>query len=332
LSLGYLARRLLSFVVTIWATASAIFFLVHLAPGNPVQYIVTRLEQTSGGVANGAALIAHYKKVFGLDHSLGSQYWSYLVQLAHGNLGYSIEDFPEHVTSLIFHALPWTVGLLGVSIVLAWAIGTLLGGLLAWPSTPRAARPALSGLMALQAVPQYLLALLLLFVFAYKTRLLPESGAESITGQYTGLAKVGDILDHALLPGLSIALVLIGFWMMSMRSMMVSVLGSDYLLLGEAKGLRPSTVFFRYGMRTAMLPQVTSLAIWLGWVMSGSFVVEIIFGYPGLGLLFNNAISGRDYPLIEGISLMMVIMVSVALLALDLVLPLLDPRIGYEPR
>jgi peptide/nickel transport system permease protein len=332
LSLGYLARRLLSVAVTIWVTATAIFFLVHLAPGNPVQYIVTRLEQTSGGITNGAALIARYKRAFGLNHPLADQYWLYLVQLAHGNLGYSIEDFPERVTSLIFSALPWTAGLLGVSIVLAWAVGSLLGALLAWPSTSRPARSALSGLMAVQAVPQYLLALLLLFVFAYKTHLLPESGAESISGTYTGLAKIGDILDHALLPGLSIALVLVGFWMMNMRSMMVPVLGSDYLLLGEAKGLRPSTVFFRYGMRTAMLPQVTSLAIWLGWVLSGSFVVEIIFGYPGLGLLFNSAISGRDYPLIEGIALMMVVMVSVALLVLDLLLPLLDPRIGYEPR
>lgn len=327
-----MGRRLVSFIVVIWVTASLIFFLVHLAPGNPVQYIITRLQQTSGGVANGRALIAQYKKVFGLNQSLAGQYWSYLVQLAHGNLGYSIEDFPEHVTTLIANALPWTVGLLGVSIVLAWFMGTLLGGLLAWRSSSRSVRSLLSALMALQAVPQYLLALLLLFVFAYKTHILPESGAESINAQYGGLAKLGDILDHALLPGLSIALVLVGFWMMSMRSLMVPVLGSDYMLLGEAKGLRPSTVFFRYGIRTAMLPQVTSLAIWLGWVLSGSFVVEIIFGYPGLGLLYANAISGRDYPLVEGISLMMVVMLSVALLALDLTLPLLDPRVGYEPR
>jgi peptide/nickel transport system permease protein len=332
LTLGYLVRRLASFVLIIWLTATVIFFLVHLAPGNPVQYIVLQLERTSGGVANSGQLIAQYKKAFGLDRPLIVQYWYYLVQLAHFNLGYSIADFPEPVTSLIANALPWTLGLLSVSILLAWAVGTLLGGLMAWPSSPRPLRSFLSGVMALQAVPQYLLALILLFLFAYKTHVLPTSGAESLIGTYTGFSKVLDILDHALLPGLSIALVLVGFWMMGMRSMMVSVLGSDYLLLAEAKGLRRTTIFVRYGLRTAILPQVTSLAIWLGWILSGSFVVEIVFGYPGLGLLLNSAISGRDYPVIEGISLMMVLMVSTTLLLLDVILPLLDPRIGYDRR
>jgi peptide/nickel transport system permease protein len=332
LTIGYLIRRLASFVLVIWVTATAIFFLVHLAPGNPAQYVVLQLERTSGGVVNAGQLIAQYKQEFGISKPLPAQYWSYLVQLAHLNLGYSVEDFPEPVTTLIGNVLPWSAGLLTISILLAWTIGTLLGGLLAWPGVPRPLRAGLAGLMSLQAVPQYLLALILLFVFSYKTHLLPQSGARSILGAQGGLAAVPDILDHALLPGLSIALVLIGFWMMSMRSMMVPVLGSDHVLLAEAKGLRPHTVFLRYGLRTAMLPQVTSLAIWLGWVLSGSFVVEIVFGYPGLGQLLNTAIAGHDYPVIEGISLMMVVMVSTALLALDLLLPLIDPRIGYERR
>ena len=327
---GYLVRRLASYLLVIWVTSTAIFFLVHLAPGNPVQYIVLQLERTSGGVANAGQLIAQYKKAFGLDQPLPVQYWSYLVQLAHFNLGYSIGAFPEPVTALIGNALPWTLGLLTVSILLAWVIGTLLGGLLAWPSSPRALRSVLSGLMSLQAVPQYLLALILLFVFSYKTHLLPASGARSVIGSQTGIGMVFDILDHALLPGLSIALVLIGFWMMGMRSVMVSVVGSDYVLLGEAKGLARRTIFLRYGLRTAILPQVTSLAIWLGWILAGSFVVEIVFGYPGLGQVLNTAIAGHDYPVIEGISLIMVLMVSTALLLLDLILPVLDPRIGYE--
>ena len=332
MNLGYLVRRLISFFFVIWLTATIIFFLVHNAPGNPVQYIVLQLERTSGGVANARQMIASYKHQFGLDRSLPYQYWQYLVQLAHFNLGYSIADFPASVSSLIANALPWTVGLLSVSIVVAWCLGTMLGGLLAWPSTSRPVRSGLSSLMVLQAVPQYLLALILLFLFSYKAHVLPSSGAESVTVTYAGLDKVADILEHALLPGLSIALVLVGTWMMSMRSMMVAVVGSDYMLLAEAEGLKPSAIFLRYGLRTAILPQVTSLAIWLGWVLAGSFVVEIVFGYPGLGMLLNSAISGRDYPVIEGISLIMVLMVSVSLLALDLLLPVLDPRIAYERR
>src|SRR5579875_697098 len=128
MSPAYLARRLTSFIFVIWLTASIIFFLVHLAPGNPVEYIVLQLERTSGGVANSNRIIAHYKQEFGLNKPLLDQYWRYLVQLSHFNLGYSIADFPAHVTSLISNALPWTVGLLAVSIVLAWVIGTLLGG------------------------------------------------------------------------------------------------------------------------------------------------------------------------------------------------------------
>ena len=242
------------------------------------------------------------------------QYWSYLVQLAHFNLGYSIGAFPEPVTALIGNALPWTLELLTVSILLAWVIGTLLGGLLAWPSSPRALRPVLSFLMSLQAVPQYLLALILLFVFSYKTHLLPASGARSVIGSQTGIGAVLDILDHALLPGLSIALVLIGFWMMGMRSVMVSVLGSDYVLLGEAKGLPRRTVFLRYGLRTAILPQVTSLGSgWAGswrarsWSRSSSAT-------PASARSSTTPSPGHDYPPIEGISLIMVLMVSSTIL------------------
>jgi peptide/nickel transport system permease protein len=177
-----------------------------------------------------------------------------------------------------------------------------------------------------------LLALILLYFFAYKTHLLPTGGARDVIGQPTGLASVGDVLKHALLPGASIVLAFLGFWMMGMRSMMVSVLGSDYLLLAEAKGLAPRTVFLRYGLRTAILPQVTNLAIFLGYVVSGAIVIEIMFAYPGLGKLLYAAINGRDYPVIEGISLMIVVMVAGSMLLLDLLLPLLDPRIRYGRR
>jgi peptide/nickel transport system permease protein len=179
-------------------------------------------------------------------------------------------------------------------------------------------------------VPYYLLALGLLYVFAYKTQLLPASGVRDVLNQSSGLAAVPDILKHSLLPGLSIVLAMIGFWMLGMRSTMISVLGSDYLLLAEAKGLAGRRVFLRYAMRTAIVPQVTVLAIWLGWVLAGAILVETIFAYPGLGNLLVSAINSRDYSVIEGVGLVMVIAVAAAVLLLDLLYPLIDPRIRYE--
>jgi peptide/nickel transport system permease protein len=277
-------------------------------------------------------LIAQYRRQFGLDKPLLEQYWAYLVQLAHLNLGYSITAFPTHVTTRIGDALPWTLGLLLTTTLISFVIGSLLGGLMAWRTSPRLARLFLPVLMALSAVPYYLIALGLLYVFAYRTQLLPSTGARDVLASHSGLADALDILKHSLLPGASIVLALVGFWMLGMRSMMVAVLGSDYLLLAEAKGLSERRIFLRYGMRTAILPQVTALAIWLGYVLAGSILVEVLFAYPGLGNLLYEAINGRDYPLIEGIGLVMVVTVALAILILDLLYPLIDPRIRYERR
>jgi peptide/nickel transport system permease protein len=184
--------------------------------------------------------------------------------------------------------------------------------------------------MVLSAVPYYLIALGLLYVFAYRTQLLPASGSRDVLNQATGLAAAPDILRHSVLPALSIILAMVGFWMLGTRSTMISVLGSDHLLLAEAKGLSEPRIFLRYAMRTAIVPQVTVLAVWIGGVLSGAILVETIFAYPGLGELLVTAINGRDYPVIEGVSLVIVISVAGALLLLDLLYPLIDPRIRYE--
>jgi peptide/nickel transport system permease protein len=330
MSLAYVIRRLAFFVFIVWLTATAIFAIVHLAPGDPVSYQVARMASQGEGVSGGQKLIQEYRHQFGLDKPLLDQYWAYLTQLAHFNLGYSITSFPTKTTTLIGQALPWTLGLLFTTVVISFVLGSLLGGLLAWPTTPRFVRSLLPGLMVLSAVPYYLLALGLLYVFAYKTQLLPASGVRDVLNQSSGLAAVPDILKHSLLPGLSIVLAMVGFWMLGMRSTMISVLGSDYLLLAEAKGLAGRRVFLRYAMRTAIVPQVTVLAIWLGWVLAGAILVETIFAYPGLGNLLVSAINSRDYSVIEGVGLVMVIAVAAAVLLLDLLYPLIDPRIRYE--
>jgi peptide/nickel transport system permease protein len=327
---GYVARRLAFFVFIVWVTATAIFAIVHLAPGDPVTYQVGRMAAQGQGVANGPQLIAQYRREFGLDKPLLDQYWSYMWQLAHLNLGYSITNFPTRTTTLIGTALPWTLGLLFSTVIISFALGSLLGGLMAWNTTPRIVRSLLPALMVLSAVPYYLLALGLLYVFAYRTQLLPASGGRGVLNQSSGFGAVVDIFDHSLLPALSIILAMVGFWMLGMRSLMISVLGSDYLLLAEAKGLSERRIFLRYAMRTAMVPQVTVLAIWIGYVVSGAILVEAIFAYPGLGLLLVHAIDSRDYPVIQGIGLVIVFSVAGSILLLDLLYPFIDPRIRYE--
>jgi peptide/nickel transport system permease protein len=329
-SLSYIVRRVAFFLLIVWIAATTIFVIVHLAPGDPISYQVGRMAAQGGGIEDGPALIAQYKKQFGLDQSLLHQYGSYMTQLVHLNLGYSIADFPTKTTALIGQALPWTLGLLLTTIVISFVIGSLLGGLMAWRTTPRVVRSVLPGLMALSAIPYYLVALGLLYVFAYKTQLLPPNGSRGVLDHSTGLAAIPDILRHSILPALSIILAVTGFWMLGTRSTMISVLGSDYLLLAEAKGLKDTRVFLRYALRTAIVPQVTVLAVWIGGVLSGAILVETVFAYPGLGELLVTAINGRDYPVIEGVGLVIVISVAGALLLLDLLFPLIDPRVRYE--
>jgi peptide/nickel transport system permease protein len=328
----YVVRRIVFFLFIVWVAATGLFVIVHAAPGNPVSYEIGRMAASGQGVAGGAKLIAQYKREFGLDKPILDQYWSYISQVAHFNLGYSITAFPTKTTTLIGQALPWTLGLVLTAVVISFVLGSLLGGLLAWRRSSRILQSVLSALMVFSAVPYYLLALGLLYLFAYRTHWLPASGGESDLNPGTGLSRVGDILQHSLLPGLSLVLAMVGYWMLWMRSMMVSIMGSDALLLAEAKGLTERRVFLRYAMRAAVVPQVTVLAVWIGGVLAGALLVEVMFAYPGLGELLYNSINNRDYPVVEGIGLVIVTSVAFALLIIDLLYPLIDPRIRYERR
>lgn len=329
----YALRRLAYSIAVIWLASTAIFVLIHAAPSDPISYIVGRLQQQGGGFANGPALIEAYRARFGLDGSQTEQYIAYLGSLAQLDLGYSIPNFPTTVTELILRALPWTLGLLITTTLIAFGLGSILGAVMAWRKSTRAAQLLLPLLMLLSAIPYYLLALGLLYLFAYTLHWLPTGGISGLLN--TGGSPLDDILDaarHSILPGLSVVLAAIGFWMLSMRSAMVPVLGSDYLLLAEAKGLSERRIFFRYALRNALLPQVTGLAIALGNVLAGQVLVEVIFSYPGLGLLLVNSVAARDYPVVQGITLILVVTVTVGVLIVDLLYPRIDPRISYEAR
>ncbi len=328
---GYLAQRLAILVATIVISMTVVFFVPRLVPGDPMGAIMVRLSSVGAGRGS-EALIKDYMERFGLNKPLWQQYVDYLSQLAKGDLGYSIAGFPAKVIELILPALPWTIGLLLVTTVLSWVIGSLLGAIVGWRehnSLP--VRGAVILALIAYTTPYYILAILLLFVFAFLVPIFPLAGAFQVGAQPEfSLAFALDVLWHAALPALSIILVSLGWWFLSMRSLVTSIKGEDYILWAEAKGLAPRRIWWAYGVRNALLPQATGLALSLGYLVGGALVTEVIFGYPGIGWLIFNSIKGLDYPVIQGSVMLIIISVAVINFLLDLIYPLIDPRIRQE--
>jgi peptide/nickel transport system permease protein len=332
-SAAFVVRRILLFFVVVWAATTFIFFLPKMAPGrNPVMERMGMMAAT-GGVQTGGLqqMVEAYEKKFGLDKPLWQQYLTYLNDLAHGDFGYSLMLYPTKVLDIIVTALPWTIGLLTVATLIAFGLGTLLGGLLAWPRSPRFLQFLLPPLFTFSVVPYYLLGLILVYVFAFRLRLFPMSGASQYgaVGSWS-LGFALDVAYHSILPALSIVLASTGFWALGMRAMMVTVADEDYMLQAEAKGLTARRIFLRYALRNALLPQTTSLALSLGTILSGALLVEIVFGYAGIGSVLFRAVSAFDYFTIYGVVFFIIVGVAFATLVLDLVYPLLDPRIRYH--
>jgi peptide/nickel transport system permease protein len=269
---------------------------------------------------------------YGLDTkaSLLSQYGDYWVKLFHGNFGLSITYFPTSATSVIATALPWTLILVGISTIIAFIIGTLLGVLAAWRrgSWLEAAVPTTT---FLQSVPYYWIGLLAITVFGVTLNWFPSSGGydQGMSISFTG-AFIGSAVDHAILPAVTIVLTSMAGWLVGMRNQMVTTLGEDYVLAAQAKGLSERRVMLTYAARNAILPNIASLALTLGFVVSGSILVEVVFSYPGIGYVLFQAVDNEDYPLMEAIFLIITLAVLVANLLVDMLYVVLDPRTRQE--
>jgi peptide/nickel transport system permease protein len=320
------------FLLIAWLAATLNFFLPRLTGQDPVRVKLLQQAQLGGYVQAGIeAMIQEYDRRFGLDQPLWRQYLVYLRGAARLDFNYSIANYPRTVNEMIAEALPWTIGLLGTTTLVSFALGTVLGALLAWPRAPRWMRWLMPPLWALHAIPFFLLGLILIYLFTFRIPVFPMFGGYS-AGAFPALAPgfVGDVLWHAVLPALSIVLVATGGWALSMRGMMVTTEGEDYVTFAEAKGLRSLTIFLRYCVRNALLPQATALALALGQIVSGAVLVEVIFGYPGIGTVLFQAIRENDHFLIQGIVFTVIVALGLATLMLDAIYPLLDPRISYR--
>jgi peptide/nickel transport system permease protein len=329
MSLRFLIRRLLFLLLVIWAASTITFFIPRISPRNPIRERFGELART-GGFSPGdlEVIINAYSQKFGLDKPLLQQYLDYMSGIARFDLGVSLNKYPKTVWSLIAESLPWTIGLLLTATILSFVIGNLLGAVAAWPRAPGWLRTFATPFVLLQGVPPVLLGVLLLFFVGFRLKLLPLGGVYSVGIQPDGsLASILDMLKHQILPGLALLFGTVGGWVLSMRGMGVTIQGEDYVNFAEHKGLGGFTIFRDYYLRNALLPQVTGLALALGTVITSAIVVEGLFGLPGVGSVLNDAIRSNDFLVIYGIVLFITIAVATLMVLVELLYPLLDPRI-----
>jgi peptide/nickel transport system permease protein len=320
----YVARKVGFYAVAAWMALTINFFLPRLIPGNPVEIVLAKMSQ-AGPTPPGErkALTA----LLGLGHgNIVSQYFHYLATLARGDLGISITNFPEPVVNILASTLPWTIVLVGMSTVMSFAIGIGLGALAGWRRS-RIVDSLIPSTTFLTALPYFWLALLLLYFFAVVLHVFPLDGGYSpndLPGWNLGF--LGSAVYHSVLPALTIVISSVGGWLLGMRNMTLTTLGEDYVVAAEAKGLSPRRILVRYAARNAVLPSITGFAISLGFVVSGSILMEYVFSYPGIGFELLQAVQNDDYPLMQAIFLVISFAVLGANLITDLLYGFVDPR------
>jgi peptide/nickel transport system permease protein len=318
----FIVRRVLFYLVAAWVALTVNFFIPRAMPGNAVQAIMAKFPNLQPSAYR--ALEA----LLGVGHpgSLWHQYWAYLVNVAHLNFGTDMVEYPAKVSTLLGQTIPWTITLVGTATIIAFFLGTVLGIVAGWRHGGWLDR-VLPGLMFFQAVPYFFLALILLEVLAVRAHVFP------IGQGYTGGLVPGwhwsflaSAIYHSLLPAFTIVIASVAGWMLQMRNVMITTISEDYVLAAQAKGLPSGRVVFTYAARNALLPQLQGFGLALGFVVSGAIVMEIVFSYPGIGLLLLNAVTSNDYPLMQAIFLVITFAVLLANLIVDLVIVIADPR------
>ena len=325
--MGYLLRRIGFYAFTAWAAITINFFLPRLIPGDPVQSLIAR----SQGQLDTSAIQSLYI-LFGLDDekNIFEQYFDYVGQLFRGDLGLSFTFFPTPVSEVLSDSLPWTLGLVGITTVISFFLGTLLGVLAGWwrGSWVDVVMPVTT---FLSSIPYFWLGLIAITLLADAGGAFPSSG-----GYDPGVVPSWDMdfvwsaVYHSLLPAITILISSMSGWVLSMRNMMLTVSSEDYITVAHAKGLPERRVMLNYAARNALLPNVSGFALSLGLIVGGTLLVEIVFSYPGVGFQLFQAVGAKDYPLVQGIFLIITLSVLVANLFADLIYLLLDPRTRKE--
>jgi peptide/nickel transport system permease protein len=320
----FILRRLGFYLIAAWVALTLNFFLPRAMPGNAVEAIMSKFPNLQPAAYKALQAMLGVGKAGSMWH----QYVAYLSDVVHLNFGTDLTEFPASVSSLLTQTIPWTLLLVGSATVIAFFLGTLLGIVSGWRAGGWFDR-LLPGLMFIQATPYFFLALVLLWLLAAKELHIFPVGQGYAGGLIPGWnwPFISSAIFHSLLPAFTIVITSVAGWMLQMRNVMITTIGEDYVLAAQAKGLPNRRVVFNYAARNAFLPQLQGFGLALGLVVSGAIVMEIVFSYPGIGLLLLSAVSSNDYPLMQAIFLVITFAVLLANLIVDLVIVAFDPRV-----
>jgi peptide/nickel transport system permease protein len=322
--MAYLIRRLEFFVITLWAAVTINFILPRMMPGNPVEAMMARFKGHLNPQMMKALAVA-----FGVNNQdpLPKQYVDYLGNMVRLQFGTSLTYFPDSVAHRLLLALPWTLGLVGLSTVIAFALGTLIGMVAAWRRGGFLDSLLPPIFVITSAFPYFWVGLLCLYLFAVVLGWFPIGfGYEPGAAFELSPAFVGQVASHAVLPAFTIVLTSVGGWILTMRNNMITTLAEDYVKMARAKGLSPLRIMLHYAGRNAILPNLTGFAMSLGFVISGALLVEIVFAYPGVGYDLLQSVTNADYPLMQALFLLITVAVLVAVVLADVATAWLDPR------
>jgi len=327
----HVIRRIMFYVCAVWVAITLDFFIPRLAPGDPVAALVGKMS-TKGYVT--PAMQQTLSAEFGLNthDPLWLQYFKYLGNLLHGNLGNSIQYFPTPVAQIIGQDIWWSIMLGGIAVVISFTLGCLFGIISAWKRGSALDTFLSPAMNFLSAIPYFWLALIMLFFFSYLLSWFPLSGGYDSANIDPGWSFdfIGSVIQYGFLPALTLVISSLAGWMLTMRNSMITTVSEDYILMARAKGLSERRVMFRYAARNAVLPNITGFAIAIGAIVGGQLLTEMVFSYPGIGYALLQAVNQQDYAMIQSVFLIITLAVLGANFLADMLYAFLDPRVRVE--
>lgn len=328
----YLIPRLIQYVLVIWLGITVVFLIPRLTPNDPVMRMIDQMQARGSTLEPGTMdkIISDLTEMYGLEGSWFDQYWAFWGRLLRGDLGVSFFQFPTRVNKLIFTAMPWTLGLLLTTTAITWTLGNIIGGLAGYYSRKGWSRVLDAVAMFVRPLPYYIFAFTLLLLFAYVVRWFPITGGAPLGAIPTFTwPYIKSVIWHSTLPAVSLVVLGGAVTFQTMKLIVQNVNAENFVQYAKLGGVKENRIVGKYVIRNALLPQITGLALGLGQIFSGALITEIVYGYPGLGMLLYRAIVNGDYNLIMGITIFSIFGITTAILIVDLAYPLFDPRVRY---